>query len=200
MAELAALRSALYLFHMPSAVRQARGRPLPEGMSVLLEIAAGEGEVSDFAARSLERPPQVLSDAAGYFIEQILLAPESDSYRVLGATRDITNADLRRNMALLLRWAHPDADRLGSQRAAFANRITKAWENLKSQERRERYDATHPVRSGGSGGGSLARPGDGRSARSPAAQGAARMHCGSGVQTGRPGIVRRAFAFLFRGK
>jgi hypothetical protein len=197
MLELAAVRSALYLFHMPSAVRQARGGPLPDGMSVLLEIAAGEEPVIRSAAELLERPPQVLNEAAAFFIEQVLMAPESDSYRVLGASRNSSSADLRRNMALLLRWAHPDADRLGGARAAVASRVIKAWENFKTQDRRDNYDAAHPVRevrSRGSG-----------SRRASAGHGA--VASGSGVgpvlskgatKVAGPGILRRTLARLFR--
>ena len=42
MRDLEALRLALYLFHLPSAVRSAREKPLPAGIPALLEVAAGE--------------------------------------------------------------------------------------------------------------------------------------------------------------
>jgi hypothetical protein len=197
MLELAAVRSALYLFHMPSAVRHARGGPLPDGISVLLEIAAGEETVVNAAAEQLERSPQLLADAAAFFIEQILMAPESDSYRVLGAKREAANADLRRNMALLLRWAHPDADRQGGSRAAIANRITKSWENLKTQERRDNYDASHPVRPSRSRGSGARR---GAVAQSAAAHVAGSSKSHGSRHASPPGVLRRALAFLFRGR
>ena len=78
-------------------------------------------------------------DAAGFFIEQVMLFPEADSYRVLGASPTAANFELRRNMALLLRWLHPDIDQKG-ERSIFAARVTKAWSDLKTPERRAAYD------------------------------------------------------------
>ena len=65
--------------------------------------------------------------------------PEADSYRVLGASPTAANFELRRNMALLLRWLHPDIDQKG-ERSIFAARMTKAWSDLKTTERRVVYD------------------------------------------------------------
>jgi curved DNA-binding protein CbpA len=42
-------------------------------------------------------------------------------------------------MAMLLRWLHPDLDGHG-ERAVFASRVTRAWDNLKNKERRAVYD------------------------------------------------------------
>ena len=83
--------------------------------------------------------------ASAFFIEQILLDPEADSYRVLGADRSATASELRRNMALLLRWLHPDMDRRGT-RSMFAGRVTGAWETLKTPERRAAYDKDRSTR------------------------------------------------------
>lgn len=46
-------------------------------------------------------------------------------------------------MALLQRWVHPDMDRAGD-RTVYATRVTRAWEALKSPERRAAYDAANP--------------------------------------------------------
>jgi hypothetical protein len=42
-------------------------------------------------------------------------------------------------MALLLRWLHPDLSRC-SERAVFAARVTAAWDDFKTAERRSAYD------------------------------------------------------------
>jgi hypothetical protein len=42
-------------------------------------------------------------------------------------------------MALLLRFLHPDIDQKG-ERSIFAARVTKAWSDLKTPERRAAYD------------------------------------------------------------
>ena len=196
MAELAAIRNALYLFHMPSQVRQARSGPLPGGVSLLLEVAAGEASVTDEAAEALKRPADVLRDAAAFYIEQVLLAPEADSYRVLGATRETSSTDLRRNMALLLRWTHPDADRPGT-RTAFANRVTKAWENLKTHDRRESYDASHPVRSQ-QPSRDAKRPPHGHASTPIHKAGPPAPRLAPAAE--RPGLFRRTLSFLLSGR
>ena len=138
-AQTTALGVALGLLSVPQRVRAAKSEPLPSGIVSLLQIACGdEGAVAEAAKRS-GRDPEVLRRAAAFYIEQVLLSRDSDAYRVLGAKADASAADLRRNMALLLRWLHPDIDRKG-ERSIFAGRVTAAWEELKTPERRAAYD------------------------------------------------------------
>ena len=70
---------------MPSRVRIARAEPLPAGVDLLLRIAAGEAEAEGTAIASTGRSRDLIRQAAIFFIEQVLLCPNSDSYRVLGA-------------------------------------------------------------------------------------------------------------------
>lgn len=139
-----ALKAAINLLHVPSRVRPMRSAPLPGGVTTLLEIAAGDAEVTRQAAELTGRTPAVVREAAAFFVEQILLAPDADSYRVLGAQPLATSAELRRNMAMLLKWLHPDMERNangnGSDRSMFAGRVTQAWDDLKTVERRAAYD------------------------------------------------------------
>jgi curved DNA-binding protein CbpA len=134
-----ALRAAIELFHMPSRVRIARAEPLPTGVGLLLRIAAGEAEAEGTAIASTRRSRDLIRQAAIFFIEQVLLCPDSDSYRVLGADSQASSGELRRNMALLLKWLHPDKDPQG-QRSVFASRVNQAWNDLKTPERRASYD------------------------------------------------------------
>ena len=53
---------------------------------------------------------------------------------------DATAQDLRHNMALLMSWLHPDKDPAGA-RAILAARVTRAWNDLRSPDRRTAYDA-----------------------------------------------------------
>jgi DnaJ-class molecular chaperone len=85
------------------------------------------------------RSRDVVRQASTFFIEQILFAPDTDSYRVLGASRQASASELRSNVALLLRWLHPDLDPQGV-RSIFVGRVTAAWNNLKTPERRATYD------------------------------------------------------------
>jgi hypothetical protein len=141
MTELAAIRAALGLLHLPSSVRFVRTAPLPDGMQTLLKIAAEDEPTEIELAALMERPRPVIREAAAFYIEQVLLAPDSDHYRVLGLTPDASVQELRRNMALLLSWLHPDKNPTG-ERAVFAARVTGAWDTLRSPERRAAYDAT----------------------------------------------------------
>jgi hypothetical protein len=139
-----ALQVAIDLLHLPSRVRQIRSGPLPENVLILLRIAAGDEETTREAIALVGRSRENVHKAAAFFIEQILLSPDADSYRVLGATPEATRDELRRNMALLLRWLHPDLDRQG-ERSIFARRVTRAWEQLKTEERRAAYDQSRPI-------------------------------------------------------
>ena len=134
-----AIRIALDLVHMPSQVRFARSAPLPADVELLLRIVAGDGDAEAAAAAVFDRPRSVIRQAATFFIEQNLLFSEADCYRVLGGSANSASTELRRNMALLLRWLHPDIDREG-ERAVMARRVAIAWDTLKSAERRASYD------------------------------------------------------------
>src|SRR5262249_19669340 len=122
MEHASALEAALYLMHSPSQVRLIRPRPLPDGVDVLLRIAANDSDTIRRATQWLGRSPETIQQAAAFFIEQILFFPDADSYRVLGTTAEASNGDLRRNMALLLRWLHPDLDPQ-SEWSVFARRV-----------------------------------------------------------------------------
>jgi hypothetical protein len=139
MSEKMALKVAIDLLHVPSQVRLVRSEPLADGVLTLLRIAAGDDEAEHTAAATADRPREVIRRAAVFFIEQILFAPDTDSYRALGADPRAHAGELRRNAALLLRWLHPDLDALG-ERSIFVSRVTEAWNNLKTPERRAAYD------------------------------------------------------------
>jgi DnaJ domain len=139
MDEWAALRLALDLLHDPWGVRVVRGRPLPDGIVQLLNVAAGDAASEAAAVAASGQPREAVRQAATFFIEQVLLAPDADCYRVLGARPSATNGELRRNMALIMRWLHPDVAREGDQ-TVFAARIAEAWNTLKTPERRAAYD------------------------------------------------------------
>jgi len=139
MSDKMALKVAIDLMHVPSQVRLLRSEPLPDGVLTLLRIAAGDAEAEGVAATATDRSREVVQRAATFFIEQVLFAPNTDSYRVLGANAQASTAELRRNVALLMRWLHPDLDNRG-ERSVFVSRVTDAWNNLKTPERRAAYD------------------------------------------------------------
>jgi hypothetical protein len=139
MSERVALKIAIDLMHVPSQVRLFRLEPLPDGVLLLLRIAAGDDEADRTAIDLTGRSMETVRRAATFFIEQILFAPEADSYRVLGAASQASAGELRRNVGLLLKWLHPDLDPR-SERSVFVGRVTGAWNNLKTPDRRAAYD------------------------------------------------------------
>jgi hypothetical protein len=145
MRELLALSVAIELLHTPSRVWTIRSAPLPSGVDVILEIAAGNAEVQNHAAEITGRSAVFLRKAAAFFIEQILFYSEADSYRILGVNPQATSSELRHNMALLLKWLHPDLGRQ-EMRSLYATNVTNAWNDLKSEERRALYDSARLVK------------------------------------------------------
>lgn len=200
MPERMALKIAIDLMHVPSQVRLLRAAPLPDGVATLLQIAAGDDEVERTAALLIDRPGDIVRQAAAFFIEQILFAPNADSYRVLGANSQASAGELRRNVALLLRWLHPDLDPERG-RSIFVGRVTAAWNDVKTPERRAAYD--EHLRASNTAGKSRSRSGKLRSSRrndgKPLDNGASRRS-----RLARPvrdddaiGFFRRALSVLF---
>jgi DnaJ domain len=134
----AALCAAIDLLQLPTGTRHLRAKPLPDGMTLLLQIISGSDDATLRAADRVGRSTKLVREAAEFYILQILFAPDADSYRVLGTNPDASARELRRNMALLLRWLHPDLDPKG-ERSMFAARVTRAWEDLKTPQRRTAY-------------------------------------------------------------
>ena len=133
------VRVAIDLMHSPSQARRIRSASLPDDVVVLLRIASGDDEAISRAAGKLGRSRETVREAATFYVVQVLLFPDADSYRVLGTKPQATNGELRRNMTLLLRWLHPDLDPKGEV-SVFAARVTRAWNDLKTPERRANYD------------------------------------------------------------
>jgi hypothetical protein len=139
-----ALAAALTMMQHPALSKSARNAPLPDGMTLLLEVAAGDVEAAERAATMTGQPLHVVRFASSFFIEQVLFGRTADSYRILGSRPGDSTSELRRHMALLMRWTHPDIINQDEpnhdvDRSVFAGRITRAWEDLKTVEREENY-------------------------------------------------------------
>lgn len=198
MSDKVALKIAIDLMHIPSQVRLVRSGPLPDGVATLLRITSGDTEAEIEAADFTGRSRDAVRQAATFFVEQILFAPDADSYRVLGVGPRASAAELRRNIALLLRWLHPDLDPRG-ERSMLIRRVTTAWNDLKTLERRTAYDAQ-------------LRASSARRKSRTAKSKFGRTRAVNGVQTGlhrnrrssqsrggdRPGFFRRALSVLLQ--
>lgn len=150
-----ALVVACDLVRRPAKRRALRNAPLPEGVGLVLEIAANDADAVAFARQLTGHPADQLRQTASFFLEQVLFTAHADHYRVLGASRAATTVELRRHMALLMRWLHPDASAAQSpgwfDHHALVTRVSAAWHVLKSAERRAAYDATLPDHAAGEG-------------------------------------------------
>ena len=144
MRQATALEVAVGLLQLPSRVPALRSGELPSDLDLLYRIVAGDERALSEATATGDVSKSTVEAAATFYIEQILLHPDADSYRTLGARPDATIDQLRRNMALLMRWLHPDRE-AGNPRALFAIRVTEAWNNVKTHERRTAYDQTLTV-------------------------------------------------------
>ncbi len=184
-----AVRVAVDILQAPSRVAFVRASALPAGIADVLQIAAGDDEVIVRAARETGRSRERIVEAATFFIEQVMLVPEADSYRVLGGTDSTPAAELRRHMAFLMRWLHPDSTPR-HDRSVFATRISRAWDDLKTDGRRSAYEAgreaarsAEVARPPGLGKRRRPRPGMKRVAARPTGE--------------RGGLLSRIFGFLF---
>jgi hypothetical protein len=187
-----ALRIAIYLMHVPSQVRHFRNEPLPDGVPLVLRIAADDAEAIREAVELTDRSPETVRDASEFYIEQILFAPNADSYRILGATAKASASELRHNLALLFRWLHPDRHP-DDQRMVFVNKVTGAWNSIKTPERRVAYDA---LLTGAGQSRSRSRRPKGRSGRKPAASEQPRHGANAQWAEG-AGFLRRAWSAIF---
>ncbi|WP_165942159.1 J domain-containing protein [Luteimonas arsenica] len=144
-----ALDVALGLLRAPALRAALRSRPLPQGVGEVLAIASGSVDAARSAARRTGHGETELVEASRFYVQQVLLAEGADAYRVLGAGRDAGHAVLRDHHRLLLRWLHPDRSEGAQWDSALSTRVNQAWNQLRSDAARRRYDAAlPPVESG----------------------------------------------------
>jgi len=167
-----------------------RDGELPSDVEFLLRIVAGDDQALSDAMRTTALPESAVRASVSFYVEQILLHPDADSYRALGAGPEATIDQLRRNMALLLRWLHPDRE-ANSARAMYVGRVTQAWNNLKTVDRRALYDETRKRTANGKSSGKSPR--EGASGQTPMRTAAASAHPprASGSLVGRAGSRQR---------
>jgi len=139
MAAPAAIVFAFDLVQHPTLVSVMRQRPLPPDILTLIQIAADAPGAVESAAALTNRSPRSIRAAAIFYIRQVLWADDADCYRILGAAPDASTAKLSEHFRWLMKWLHPD--RSGADvRPAFAARVLKAWDTIKTPERRQQYD------------------------------------------------------------
>ncbi|WP_043803528.1 J domain-containing protein, partial [Arenimonas malthae] len=134
-----ALELALACYRAPPRLAQAAQRPLPDDMLVLLRLAAGDEALAQECAGTAHESVGTVVDAAVFFIQQVLFAPGTDSYRALGVNPDAPDVRIKEHYRWLVRWLHPDRNP-DEWDAIYADRVNRAWQDLRHPERRAAYD------------------------------------------------------------
>src|SRR5262245_23789276 len=119
---------ALDLARMPALAHSVETPPIPADVFEVMRIAAGAPEVCQLASQATGQPHAVLIEAARFYLQQMLLRPDADSYRVLGLPPDASRELARRHMQCLLQWLHPDVNR--DWDSVYAERVLKAWREV----------------------------------------------------------------------
>lgn len=140
-----ALEWALALLQAPGERHALRARPLPLDVDRLLGIAAGTmPEALADAVAAFGEPEARIREAAQFYAREVLFFPQADAYRVLGVERDADDARIKSHHRILQHWLHPDREQSQGD-AVFAARVNAAWNQLRSPQRRQAYDATLPA-------------------------------------------------------
>lgn len=135
-----ALEQALAYYRAPAMLPVARERRLPDDVLDVLRIAAGDESLAAQLSDSTGEAQATVVDAAVFFVQQVLFAPGADSYRVLGVNTDAPDARIKENYRWLVRWLHPDRN-LDDWDSVYAERVNRAWQDLRLPDRRAAYDA-----------------------------------------------------------
>ncbi|QNN46980.1 DnaJ domain-containing protein [Thermomonas brevis] len=135
-----ALEWALALLQAPGERHVLRQKPLPQGMELLLGIAAGAmPEALAEASRRLGEPESRLREAARFYAREVLFHSQADAYRVLGVEAGASGEQIKTHHRLLQLWLHPDRSH-SEDDAVFATRVNAAWNRLRTPDRRQVYD------------------------------------------------------------
>jgi len=142
---LPAMELALRFFRDPAALRAwgMMSATLPEGAGEVIRLAGAKEESLCAAAEVYQSDAVEIGEAARFFLQQVLLEPGADHYRVLGVSPDADNEQVRRQHRLLMRLFHPDRH-AGKEcwTDSYATRVNEAYNVLRRPEARKRYHET----------------------------------------------------------
>jgi hypothetical protein len=126
-----ALDAALALARNPGLAASMRGRPLPSGIPLLLQILADESDMVSSAAEALKLDQRSLRFAVEHYVQTVMLFAGAEPQRVLGVAPGATRAEMRIHLRWLMHWLHPDYNP-AAWRSAFASRVLTAWREASS--------------------------------------------------------------------
>src|SRR5436190_20693096 len=122
---------ALDLARMTALAHSIEKPSLPADIFEVMRIAAGSPEVCQLASQVTGQPPAVLIEPARFYLQQMLLRPDADSYRVLGLTPGASRELARQHMRSLLQRLHPDVNREWD--SVYAERVLQAWREVSAK-------------------------------------------------------------------
>lgn len=129
----------LGVFRAPARSAVLRTRELPDGVLDVIRIAAGDAEAIAAAKASTPLAEADLHVAASLLLHNLCLFDGADSYRTLGVRADADSSRIKQHFRWLVRWLHPDRNP-DNLHGAFTDRVNRAWNSVRTPERRARYD------------------------------------------------------------
>ena len=136
---ITAIEQAITFLSRTDLTVSARQQPLPPGVTDLLKISSGDHDALLVAQQSSRYSLEDVRHAAEFYVQQILFAPDSNHYRVLGVEPTDIEAKIKLHYRLLVSWLHPDKNS-SDWEVVFSERINRAWHGLRTPERRRQYD------------------------------------------------------------
>ena len=96
----------------------------------MVRIAAGDSSAMAKGRELTAAEPAELAEAAAFYLQQLLFAPGTDSYRVLGVNPGADDARIKEHYRWLVRWLHPDRN-ADDWDTIYTDRVTRAWQQLR---------------------------------------------------------------------
>ena len=124
-----ALESAMALWRAPRLARAMRSKRLPEGLSFLLRILSGERQALAEAQRLTRLNEDAIISIVEFYVLQVMLFRGAPPRRVLGVELGAERSQIRRHMAYLMGWLHPDKE-ANTWRVVFARRVLDSWHQI----------------------------------------------------------------------
>ena len=121
------IESALDLMRLPTLARSLP-RQIPPDVLEVMQIAAASPDACRVAEVRTGVPAHVLTEAAQFYLLQLLFRSDADAYHVLGLSPGAPRELARSHLRWLMLWLHPDRnERL---EAIYTERVLKAWQQI----------------------------------------------------------------------